>query len=74
MFRVILGIEFLWIKTGLVQCNIDRGQSVHSPAGVLVTRWKHSLHESLYELRKAILHNALSHRAHQGELQTEMSD
>lgn len=60
---------YIWSKIVLVQCNIDRGQSVHSPAGVLVTRWKHSLHESPYELRKAVFRDALPHRVHQSELQ-----
>lgn len=58
----------------LLQCNVDRGESVHSPAGILVTRGKHSLHERPYKLGESAFDDALSHRAHQGELQRETFD
>jgi len=58
----------------LLQCHVDGGQRVHGPAGVLVTGGKQSLHERPYKLREAALHNALPHRAHQGELQRETFD
>lgn len=58
----------------LLQCNVDGGESVHSPAGVLLTGGKHSLHERLYKLWEPAFDNALSHRVHQGELQRETFD
>lgn len=58
----------------LFQRDVDRGKRIHSPAGVLVTRGKHSLHECPYKLWESAFHNALSHGVHQGELQREMFD
>lgn len=58
----------------LLQCHVDGGQRVHGPAGVLVTGGKQSLHERPYKLREAALHNALPHRAHQGELVGDVVD
>ena len=55
----------------LIQCNVDRGQGIHGPTGVLVTGGKHFPHELLHEIRKAAVDNTLPRRKHQGELHKE---
>lgn len=52
----------------LVQGDVDGGQSIHSPAGVLLTGWEHTAHESAYKVREAALHDTLPHGTHQVEL------
>lgn len=49
-----------------VQCDVDWGKRIHSPAGILVRRGKLPLHKRAYELREAALYDALSHRPHEG--------
>ena len=66
LFDIYLHLEYV-----LFQRNIDGGEGVHSPAGVLVRRRKQPLHECPYEVGEASLHDALSHREHQVELQRE---
>lgn len=58
----------------LFQRDVDRGKGIHSPAGVLVPRRKHSLHEHLYKPGEAAFDNALPHGVHQGELQRDTLD
>lgn len=53
------------------QPNVDWSESINRPAGILVRRGKHCLHECLYKLGESPFHNALSHGVHQVQLQRE---
>lgn len=57
------------LRGASVQRDVDRGQRLHSPAGVLVRRGELPPHERPDERGEPALDDALSHRAHEGQLQ-----